>query len=69
MENIKAVLHDLYLEQARLAARLQQINWALAALGSKAQRRHLSEAARERISAAQRARWAKWKKARGKKAA
>ena len=62
MKDLKALLHDLHLEQARLAARLKQINWALSELGAKSGKRHLSAHARERIAAAQRARWAKSKR-------
>jgi hypothetical protein len=71
MSNLNVLLQQLQQEQSRLSTQLEQINRALAALGGRTRRgsRNMSAAARERIAAAQRARWAKWKKARGKKTA
>jgi len=69
MTNLNPALRLLRQEQSRLASQLETINRALTALNSRAKRgsRIMSAAARERIAAAQRARWAKWK--RSKKAA
>lgn len=64
MANLKAVLQQLSQERTRLTGQLRNIDNALSALkvhvGQK--RRTLSAAALSRISAAQKARWAKWRK-------
>jgi len=68
MSNLQTTLRLLQQEQSRLATQLQTINRALAALNgrSKTGSRTLSAAARERIAAAQRSRWAKWKRAKAR---
>lgn len=65
MVNVEQVLRQLQGERNRLSAQLDQINNALAALHVKGGRRksRLSAAAIARIRAAQKARWAKWRKA------
>lgn len=65
MANLTAVLKNLQRERARLAAQLEHVTKAIAALGAPGSRR-LSPGARNRIAAAQKARWAKWRKARKK---
>jgi hypothetical protein len=79
MINLSAVVADLRAERDRAQKTLGQIDAALAALdglGHKAPRtfqrrsggrRTMSGAARRRIAAAQRARWAKWKAAHKKR--
>jgi hypothetical protein len=67
MANLLPVLKQLQREHARLAAQLAQINQALSALGSEGGARTISPAARRRIAAAQKLRWAKWRKAQKKR--
>ena len=79
MISLGAVVANLRAERDRAQKTVQQIDAALAALnglgykGSKTGRRlsggrrTMSVAARRRIAAAQRARWAKWKAAQKKK--
>ena len=75
MTNLSGVIRQLRKERQRVHAEMQRLNAALAALGSlggpegKAKRsraskvrRPMSAAVRKKIAAAQRARWAKWKK-------
>jgi hypothetical protein len=71
MANMKAVLSQLRSEKSNLEDQLKGIREALRALGSltggrseRIGKRTLSANARARIAAAQRARWAKWKKAK-----
>ena len=62
MSNLTSVLKHLEQERTRLAAHLQQLNSAIAALNGRSQsNRRISAAGRARIAAAQRARWAKVK--------
>ena len=70
MPNLDKVVKSLMAEQRSLQSRLSQIDAAIAALRGAAQggrsagvrpQRVLSVAARRRIAAAQRARWAKYK--------
>jgi hypothetical protein len=66
MANLAGVVHLLKKEQSRLTKELQGISAALAAFGNAYGKRtgtrgRLSVAARARIAAAQRARWAKVK--------
>jgi len=72
MTNLTGVIRQLQKERKRVQGEMKRLNAALAALGSlegktkrsrapKA-RRPMSVAARKRIAAAQRARWAKWKR-------
>jgi hypothetical protein len=65
MANLTAVLKNLQRERARLAAQLEHVTKAIAALGVRSSRR-LSRGARNRIADAQKARWAKWRKAHTK---
>jgi hypothetical protein len=81
MTNLNGVIRQLQKERQRVHGEMKQLDAALAALGSlgnlggKAatgirapkKRSPMSAAARKRIAAAQRARWAKWKAARRKK--
>ena len=77
MPNVTAVLQQLESERTVVQAQLKQLDSALQVLeglngaGSGRRRRggprHLSAAARNRIAAAQKARWAKWKAAHKKK--
>lgn len=66
MDNVTQVLRQLQRECESLSAQLEQINNALAALNAKGARRKrtLSAAAIARIRAGQKARWAKWRKAK-----
>jgi hypothetical protein len=73
MPNLKVVLQQLRSKRADLESNMKQIDIALTALGSlngarRKGKRNLSAAARNRIAAAQRARWAKWKRAHTKAA-
>ena len=62
MSNLKAVLRQLQKERSGLAAQLNRLNEAIAALnGGSAGRRGISATGRARIAAAQRARWARVK--------
>ena len=81
MSSLDKVVLQLRKERAELQKRVEQLGQALAAVGSLdgsrtrgksvqtagRQRRTMSAAARERIAAAQRERWAKWKAARRRK--
>ena len=81
MSNLAKVVHQLQKERDQARRRVEQLDEALNALGGldglrgtvgRAQtagkkRRTMSAAARKRIAAAQRARWAKWKAARRNK--
>ena len=81
MSNLDKVMLQLRRERDGVQKRVEQLDQALAALGSldglrtgdrglqpsDVKRRTMSAAARERIAAAQRARWAKWKAARRRK--
>ena len=75
MTNLTGVIRQLRKEKQRLHGEMERLNAALAALGSVGGlerrskgsrmpkvRRPMSAAARKKIAAAQRARWAKWKK-------
>jgi hypothetical protein len=71
MTNLTSVVQQLKQERDRLGKQIQAIGAALAAFGAaykgKSGRRTLSAAAREKIAAAQRARWAKVKGDKGQK--
>ncbi len=81
MANLAAVLKDLREERGRAENHLRGLDKAITVLGtlvgrnhrelgkSAAPKRTMSVAARRRIAAAQRARWAKWKREQRKKAA
>ncbi len=75
MANLARIVKGLRLERARAATEVERLDKAIAVLGSrsvaglKRRKRTMSLAARRRIAAAQRARWAKWKEKRQKKAA
>ena len=75
MTNLTGVIRQLRKEKQRVHGEMERLNAALAALGGlgvpegKAKRslalkvrRPMSAAARKKIAAAQRLRWAKWKK-------
>lgn len=64
MSNLTQVVQRLKEERQQAQRRIEQLDEALKALtGAQAsrKRRIMSAAARKRIAAAQRARWAKWK--------
>ena len=77
MLNLRKVVRQLKNERARTQAKLDQLDTALKVLGEvgttgsrtaarrtrSGNRRPMSAAAKRRIAAAQRARWAKWKAA------
>lgn len=77
MLNLSKVVRQLKNERARTQAELDQLDTALKALGEvgtigarttarrtrAGKRRPMSAAAKKRIAAAQRARWAKWRTA------
>lgn len=81
MLNLNQVVRQLKQEQEQVRMRLEQLDAALKALSGvgglnrgsvrtepiAGKRRLMSAAARKRIAAAQRARWAKWKAAQKKK--
>ena len=81
MSNLAKAVQQLHKERDQARRRVEQLDEALKALGGlrgragrvgRAQttgkkRRTMSAAARKRIAAAQRARWAKWKAARRNK--
>jgi len=80
MASLTVVVQQLRKERKRVQGELQQLDAALAALGNLGgvggksagvqapkTRRPMSTAARRRIAAAQRARWAKWKAAKRSK--
>jgi hypothetical protein len=77
MPNLTAVVRQLKKERQRLQGEMERLNAAMAALRNLGNlaghskgslvaigRRTMSVAARKRIAAAQRARWAKWKAAK-----
>jgi hypothetical protein len=73
MANLAGVVQQLRKERDQAARVVERLDAALAALNGSSygkrtgKRRHLSGAARERIAAAQRARWAKMRGNGGKK--
>ncbi len=81
MVNLSKVVRQLKQERDQTRAKLQQLDTALKVLGevtangrtqgradgNSGTRRTMSAAARKKIAAAQRARWAKWKAAQKKK--
>lgn len=81
MLNLANAVRQLKMERDQAQRKLDQLNAALKVLGSlsgvsrrlgggqteRKKRRPMSAAARKRIAAAQRARWAKWKAARRSK--
>jgi hypothetical protein len=80
MPNLASVLKGLQAEKRNVESELERLDKAISVLGQltgsgssrrsgrRGDKRHLSPAARKRIAAAQRARWAKWKKQHAKKA-
>jgi len=71
MTNLLQVVKQLHEERRRVQHELSLIDGAIQALqgygsknGSRGARRTMSLAARKKIAAAQRRRWAKWKRAR-----
>jgi hypothetical protein len=73
MPNLKPVLQQLQQQRSDLQNQIGQIDIAISALdgfgrgnGRRGDRRHMSAAGRKRIVAAQRARWAKWKRVQKK---
>lgn len=77
MTNLTGVIRQLQKERQRVHGEMERLNAALAALGSLTAtglggkskgsgapktRKPMSAAARRKITTAQRARWAKWKK-------
>jgi hypothetical protein len=80
MLNLRKAVQQLKKEREQTRARLDQLETALKILGdmgtagrrsgrgaTPARRRTMSAAARKRIAAAQRARWAKWKTVHSRK--
>ena len=76
MPNLRGIVRELKTQRDRAQREVEQLNAALMALGSLGnmngrsrqvraakKRRPMSAAARKRIAAAQRARWARWKAA------
>jgi hypothetical protein len=74
MSNLSSILTQLQTERTKVSKELDRLDAAISALrsaasnGSVRPRRQMSVAARKKIAAAQRARWAAWK-AKQKKAA
>jgi len=72
LTNLSKTIRDLQTERNRLLAKLNALDNAISVLGGlsgsrgRGPRRKMSPAARKRIAAAQRARWAKWKVAQKK---
>jgi hypothetical protein len=77
MANLKglgSIVSQLRKQRTRLVDELRHVDAALSVLGklnggrsyTEPRRRRMSAAARKKIAAAQRARWAKWKAKRGK---
>jgi hypothetical protein len=83
MARLAAALKELQQERARAMHQVKRLDAVIVALGKLARRnggkvgtpkaavkrRTLSAAARRKIAAAQKARWAKWKAAKAKKTA
>jgi len=78
MPNLSGIVQQLQTQRDRAQMEVERLNAALVALGSTGnrnerrvrtvrKRKPLSAAARRKIAAAQRARWAKWKAARRSK--
>ena len=80
MPKLSGLVAELRTERVRAQMQVEQLDAALAALGGLGRangrsprdravkkRRPMSAAARKRIAAAQRLRWAKWKRARRNK--
>jgi hypothetical protein len=61
MTNLSAVVEQLKKERNRLDHAIEALSGITGKAGGAGRRRTLSPAARERIAAAQRARWAKFK--------
>jgi hypothetical protein len=66
MAKFSTALKQLQVERVRLSAQIEQINNAIEALKGRGTRRkrRISAAAIEGIRAGQKARWAKWRKAK-----
>lgn len=81
MANVAEMLQGLTQERSRMVGQVRKLDKAIvvlrkltkgggpAAFGRGRKKRTMSAAARRRISAAQKARWAKWKQKQTKKAA
>jgi len=80
MPNLRGIVQQLKTQRDRTQKEVERLNAALMALGNLGSqssglrrirtvksRKPLSAAARKKIAAAQRARWAKWKAARRRK--
>jgi hypothetical protein len=78
MPNLSGIVRQLKTQRDRAQKEVERLNAALLALGNLGnqngrrghtakKRKRLSVAARKKIAAAQRARWAKWKAARRSK--
>lgn len=80
MPNLGGMVRELRAQRDRAQREVEQLNAALTALGNLGdgngrstrglgtrKRKPMSAAARRKIAAAQRARWAKWKSARRKR--
>jgi hypothetical protein len=74
MPHMTAVLRNLRSQRDDLQSQIERLDNAISTLagldgrrGRRGGPRHLSAAARNRIAAAQRARWAKWKAAHKRK--
>ena len=74
MANLSSVLHQLQQERRRLTSQLESLSNALSALGAIGRRRmrmsagrRMSASAIARIRAAQKKRWAKWRKQQKKR--
>lgn len=57
---MQSILNELKQHAAKLSGELQRINAAIAALDGAGKRKVMPESAKRAISAAQKARWAKW---------
>ena len=80
MADLRGIVRDLRIQRDRAQKEVEQLNAALTALDNLGtgsgrwnrvpaarKRKPMSPSARRKISAAQRARWAKWKKNKQKK--
>jgi hypothetical protein len=70
MSNLTSILNQLQQERSHLTARLERLDTAMSALSGTSKtgsrKRMMSAASRRKIVAAQKARWAKWRKAQKK---
>jgi len=63
MTNLSLAMRELEHERDRLVAQLVQVNRAISVLQKRGSRA-MSAESRQRIAAAQKARWAKWRKSK-----